>query len=76
MKNITLSIDDELYHRARQKAAEQKTSLSKLVAEYLRRVVEEDVLKEEARAQMKVLFERGTGYQMGEKRSREDLHEG
>ncbi|HZT95337.1 MAG TPA: hypothetical protein VFB34_00735 [Chloroflexota bacterium] len=35
MKNITVSVPDEVYLRARVRAAEQGRSLSALVAEYL-----------------------------------------
>ncbi len=31
MKNITVSVDDEIYHRARIRAAEKRTSVSALV---------------------------------------------
>ena len=35
MKNITVSVDDELYHEARVEAARQRKSLSALVREFL-----------------------------------------
>jgi plasmid stability protein len=35
MKNITVSVDDETYRRARIKAAERDTSVSALVREFL-----------------------------------------
>jgi hypothetical protein len=35
MKNITVSVDDEIYRLARIKAAEQSTSVSALVKRYL-----------------------------------------
>lgn len=35
MKNITVSVDDEIYHRARIKAAEEKRSVSAVVREAL-----------------------------------------
>ena len=35
MKNITLKIDDETYHRARVRAAERGTSVSAMVREFL-----------------------------------------
>jgi hypothetical protein len=35
MKNITVSVDDETYRRARVKAAEQDTSVSALVRRFL-----------------------------------------
>jgi plasmid stability protein len=36
VKNITLSIDDEVYHAARVEAAKRKSSLSAVVRNYLR----------------------------------------
>lgn len=35
MRNVTVSVPDEVYRRARIKAAEQGTSLSSLVTEFL-----------------------------------------
>lgn len=35
MKNITVSVDDELYRSARREAARRRTSVSALVREYL-----------------------------------------
>jgi SMC interacting uncharacterized protein involved in chromosome segregation len=42
MKNITVSVDDDIYHRARIKAAEKKTSLSALVKRFLTEIVQEE----------------------------------
>jgi len=39
MKNITVSVEDEVYRRARIKAAEQDTSVSALVKNYLVRLI-------------------------------------
>jgi hypothetical protein len=36
IKNVTISLDEEVAHRARVMAAEQKTSVSRLVGEMLR----------------------------------------
>ncbi len=35
MKNITVSVDDEIYHAARVEAAKQRKSLSAMVREFL-----------------------------------------
>jgi len=42
VKNITVSVPDEVYRRARIKAAEQDSSVSGLVAEFLARLAGED----------------------------------
>lgn len=41
MKNITVSVDDELYRRARIKAAEQDTSVSAMVRKFLAEAVQD-----------------------------------
>jgi hypothetical protein len=54
MKNITVSVDDETYRRARIKAAERDTSVSRLVRQFLielsREVPETERLKREETA--------------------------
>ena len=42
MKNITVSVPDETYRRARIRAAEQGRSLSAIVADYLEKLATED----------------------------------
>ncbi len=42
MKNLTVSVPEDVYRRARVKAAERGTSVSALVAAYLRRLAEEE----------------------------------
>ncbi len=42
MKNVTIALDDEIHRQARVYAAEQGTSLSALVKEYLSELVNED----------------------------------
>lgn len=42
MKNITVTVDDSLYHRARVRAAERQTTISALVRAFLVRLVEEE----------------------------------
>jgi plasmid stability protein len=42
MKNITVTVDDELYRRARVRAAEQRTSVSAQVREFLQHWAAED----------------------------------
>jgi hypothetical protein len=40
VKNITVSVEDELYHRARVRAAQQRTSLSALVRSFLEQLTD------------------------------------
>lgn len=42
MKNITVTVSDELYHAARIKAAEQHTTVSAIVREQLRQLVSKE----------------------------------
>lgn len=75
MKNITVSVNDDIYHRARIKAAEKKSSVSRLVAEYLEKLVEEDDRLDKAREEMTLLFERNAGGEYRVKMSREEMHD-
>jgi len=76
MKNITLSIDDGIYHQVRIKAAQKRSSVSRLVAEYLEQIVAEDDEQVNAREKMKVLFERNLGNEYKVTMTRDEMHEG
>jgi len=56
MKNITLSIDEEIYLAARRKAAERNMSLSRLVAEYLQSLSREEELRTERNRRLNEAF--------------------
>ena len=56
MKNITVSVSDEIYRRARRKAAENNTSVSRLVADYLHTLTREEELRAERRKRLEELF--------------------
>lgn len=56
MKNITVSVNDEVYRRARRKAAEHNTSVSRLVADYLRLLGKEEELRAERTKRLEELF--------------------
>jgi plasmid stability protein len=43
VKNITVTVPDEVYRAARVRAAETGTSVSSLVADFLRTLTEDDV---------------------------------
>jgi plasmid stability protein len=51
VKNITVSVPDDVYREARIRAAERGTSVSALVAEYLRSLSEQETELVRARAQ-------------------------
>ncbi len=74
MKNITVTVDDETYRRARIKAAERDTSVSALVKQFLAELAvgesDNDRLKREERA----LRERIATFRAADRIPREDLH--
>ena len=75
MKNITVSLSDDIYRRARIKAAERDTSVSALVREFLTSLGEEESdferrkrLQAEALASVK-------NFLAGDRMNREEAHE-
>ncbi len=79
MKNITVSVGDEVYHRARVRAAELRTSVSAIVRKIL-----EDVAAEETEAERLKRLEcetidriqaRGGRFSASNRLSRERIHE-
>jgi plasmid stability protein len=75
MKNITVSVDDETYRRARIKAAERDTSVSRMVREFLSRVAGEESQFERLARQERELRERIENFSASDRLSREELHE-
>lgn len=75
VKNVTVSLDDAIYHRARVAAAERGTSLSALVRVYLEGLgsgeSESDRLKKAERALRATIGD----FRGGNGQSREQLHE-
>ena len=73
VKNITVSLDDETYRRARMIAAERDTSVSALVKRYLVELAIEsdnDRLRREERA----LREQIKKFRASDRLSRDELH--
>jgi uncharacterized protein YdaU (DUF1376 family) len=75
MKNITVSIDDETYRRARVKAAEQDTSVSALVKRFLADLAAGESDSERLKREERALRERITTFTAGKRLSREEVHE-
>ena len=87
MKNITVSIDEETYRLARIRAVELDTSVSALVRDYLKSLVEDaasdsrDAEKETERRRelMRQVFQdfeaSGVGLRMSENLTREELYD-
>ena len=74
MKNITVSVDDETYRRARVKAAEQDTSLSALVQRFLTNLASGETDAERLRREERSLRARITAFRAADRISREDAH--
>jgi uncharacterized protein YdaU (DUF1376 family) len=73
MKNITVSVDDETYRRARIAAAQRDTSVSALVKQFLTEIAGEtegERLKREERA----IRESITDFTAGDRLSRDEVH--
>ena len=74
MKNITVTLDDETYRRARMKAAEQNTSVSALVKRFLVEVAAGESQTEQLRREERVLRERITAFSAADRLQRDDVH--
>ena len=82
MKNITVSIDDETYRLARVRAAEEGTSVSALVRDYLAEFCQGESREERFQRHLKIqdevlsaYFARSGGLRMDENLSRDELHD-
>lgn len=73
MKNITLSIDDDLYARSRVLAAQRKSSVSGLVREYLRGLSDAEERRAQARREIQAMIGRFGG-KVGRMPTREERH--
>jgi len=74
MKNITVSVDDEIYRRARIKAAEQETSVSALVACFLAELAADESHVERLKREERALRARIGTFCAGDRLAREDAH--
>lgn len=75
MKNITVSVSDDIYRRARIRAAELDTSVSALVRDFLEQVTEkESEFERRRRLQQEVLASIGQ-FRAGDRLSRDEAHE-
>jgi hypothetical protein len=76
VKNITVSVPDDVYRSARIRAAERGTSVSSLVAEFLRSLSDDDGGEfERLEAQQRRVQSEITRFRAGDRLSREQLHE-
>ena len=74
MKNITVTVDDEIYRRARIKAAERDTSVSALVKHFLMEIAVAESDTERLKGEERALRERIATFRAADRMPREDLH--
>jgi uncharacterized protein YdcH (DUF465 family) len=75
VKNITVSVDDEVYRRARVAAAARETSVSALVREYLQSLATEESRFERLKRREQELLDRIDRFDGGNRLSRDEVHE-
>jgi plasmid stability protein len=79
MKNITVSVDDAVYHRARIRAALMNTSVSALVRDALTEIagteLEFERLRAEEQAMRQRLAARGVVFSAADRTTRDEAHE-
>ena len=75
MKNITVSLPDDVYRRARIKAAERDTSVSALVREFLSRLGEDESDYERRRRLQTEVLASLKDFRAGNRVTREEAHE-
>ena len=75
VKNVTVSLDDATYRRARMIAAERDTSISALVKEFLIRLGSGESQVERLKREERALRERITSFRASDKQSRDELHD-
>ena len=75
MRNITLSVEDDVLAAARRLAAERNSSVNALVRDYLTTLAALETQAGRARARLRLLSRRSPG-RLGKKTwSRDDLHD-
>jgi hypothetical protein len=75
MKNITVSVDDDTYRRARMIAAHRDTSVSALVKRYLVDLGSGESNEERLKREERALRERITAFRASDRLSRTDAHD-
>ena len=74
MRNITVSVDDDTYKRARIAAAELDTSVSALVKAYLEQLSTRESESERLKRQEREIRDRIVNFKSSDKLSRDELH--
>ena len=74
MKNITVTVDDDTYRRARIKAAERDTSVSALVKHFLAELAGGESDAQRLKREERALRERISSFRAADRLPREDVH--
>ena len=74
MRNITVSVDDETYKRARVAAAERDTSVSALVKDFLDQLASHETESERLKRKEREIRSQISAFSAADKLSREELH--
>ncbi len=74
MRNITLSVPDDVYRAARISAAERGSSVSALVAEYLRSLSDRDAEFTRLEARQREVQQRIERFSARDRLDRDELH--
>ncbi len=75
MRNITVSVPDDVYYRARVRAAEQGRSVSALVAEFLERLAESDLEFARLEAEQDRILGTIQRFSAADRLTREEIHD-
>lgn len=75
MKNITVSLDDDSYRRARMVAAERDTSVSALVKDFLLALGSGETQAERLKREERDLRAQIASFRASDKLSRDELHD-
>jgi len=75
MRNLTVSVPDEVYRRARVRAAERGRSVSALVAEFLATLNETDEEFERRLSQQAEVLAEIDAFRAGDRLGRDELHD-
>jgi uncharacterized protein YdaU (DUF1376 family) len=75
VKNITVSLDDDTYRRARMIAAQRDTSVSALVKRYLVDLGSGESTEERLKREERALREKITSFRASDRLSRDDVHD-
>ncbi|MDE3189494.1 MAG: hypothetical protein KGL94_01600 [Acidobacteriota bacterium] len=75
MKNITVSVPDEVYRAARIRAAERGRSVSALVADYLGLLADRDAEFARLREQQRRIVDGIESFSAADRLGRDEIHE-